>query len=82
VSTSKPSSDAVHLTLGETYPEIRQLVRRICADFPGGYWRELEEKQAYPIAFVAPPTEAGLLGSLIPEVRRARPAARRRCRDA
>jgi acyl-CoA dehydrogenase len=68
VNTSKPSSDeAVHLALGETYPEIRQLVRRICADFPGSYWRELEEKQAYPTAFVAALTEAGLLGSLIPE---------------
>jgi acyl-CoA dehydrogenase len=68
VNTSKPSSDeAVHLALGETYPEIRQLVRRICADFPGSYWRELEEKQAYPTAFVVALTEAGLLGSLIPE---------------
>jgi acyl-CoA dehydrogenase len=61
------SEDSVQLTLGETYPEIRELVRRICSDFPGIYWRQLEEKQAYPTEFVAALTKAGLLGSLIPE---------------
>ena len=61
------SEDSVQLTLGETYPEIRELVRRICSDFPGIYWRQLEEKQAYPTEFVAVLTKAGLLGSLIPE---------------
>jgi acyl-CoA dehydrogenase len=65
--TTPSTSNPVHLTLGETYPEIRQLVRRICADFPGSYWRELEEKQDYPTAFVTALTNAGLLGSLIPE---------------
>ncbi len=59
--------DSVRLTPGETYPEIRQLVRRICTRFPGSYWRQLEEKQAYPTEFVAALTEAGLLASLIPE---------------
>ena len=53
--------------LDETYPEVRALVRRICADFPGSYWRELDDHQAYPTAFVAALTEAGLLGALIPE---------------
>ena len=24
--------------LGEDYPEIRESVRRICADFPNEYW--------------------------------------------
>ncbi len=57
----------VQLTLGETYPEIRDLVRRICADFPGSYWRKLDDEEAYPDEFVAALTEAGLLGALIPE---------------
>ena len=57
----------VQLTLGETYPEIRDLVRRICADFPGSYWRKLDDEQAYPIEFVAALTKAGLLSALIPE---------------
>jgi acyl-CoA dehydrogenase len=57
----------VQIPLGETYPEIRQLVRRICAGFPGSYWRELEQGQSYPSEFVKALTEAGLLASLIPE---------------
>src|ERR1700716_2442406 len=61
------SEDSVQLTLGETYPEIRELVRRICFDFSGIYWRALEERQAYPTEFVVALTKAGLLGSLIPE---------------
>jgi alkylation response protein AidB-like acyl-CoA dehydrogenase len=59
--------EAVQLPLGETYPEIRDLVRRICSDFPGGYWRKLDEEQAYPTEFVAALTKAGLLAALIPE---------------
>jgi acyl-CoA dehydrogenase len=59
--------EAVQLNLGETWPEIRDLVRRICSDFPGSYWRKLDEEQAYPTEFVAALTKAGLLASLIPE---------------
>ena len=59
--------EAVQLTLGETYPEIRDLVRRICSDFPGSYWRKLDDEQAYPTEFVAALTKAGLLAALIPE---------------
>ncbi|MCX7310160.1 MAG: acyl-CoA/acyl-ACP dehydrogenase, partial [Alphaproteobacteria bacterium] len=61
------SSGAVTISLEETYPDIRSLVRRICTDFSGDYWRKLEETQAYPTDFVAALTKAGLLGSLIPE---------------
>ena len=67
MTESVANDGPVQLTLGETYPEIRELVRRICFDFPGSYWRALEEKQAYPTEFVAALTKAGLLGSLIPE---------------
>jgi acyl-CoA dehydrogenase len=67
MTESVANDDPVQLTLGETYPEIRELVRRICSNFPGSYWRALEEKQAYPTEFVAALTKAGLLGSLIPE---------------
>ena len=37
------TTNDVQLTLGETFPEIRDLVRRICKDFPGSYWRKLDE---------------------------------------
>ena len=49
------------------HPEIREGVARLCADFPGAYWRTCDREQAYPRAFVAALTEAGYLGALIPE---------------
>lgn len=52
---------------GEDFPEIRESVRRVCADFPGSYWRDLEEREAYPSEFVQALTDAGFLGALIPE---------------
>jgi acyl-CoA dehydrogenase len=58
---------AVHIGLDRDYPEIRDLVGRICTDFPGSYWRELETRSAYPAEFVAALTKAGLLAALIPE---------------
>ncbi|MCC6777704.1 MAG: acyl-CoA/acyl-ACP dehydrogenase [Hyphomicrobiales bacterium] len=65
--TESGDAPPLQLSLAETYPEIRALVRRICSDFPGGYWRQLEAEEAYPSKFVAALTEAGLLGALIPE---------------
>ncbi len=59
--------DQVSFQLGEDYPEIRQSVRRICADFPGEYWRDLDAREAYPTEFVRALTEAGYLAALIPE---------------
>lgn len=55
------------MELGEDYPDIRESVRRICADFPGEYWNGLDEKLAYPEEFVRALTESGFLGALIPE---------------
>ena len=57
----------VSLSLGETYPEIREGVRALCAEFPGEYWRELDRERAYPTDFVAALTKAGYLAALIPE---------------
>ena len=51
----------------ETFPEIRDAVRRLCADFPGEYWRALDRERAYPSEFVAALTKAGFLSVLIPE---------------
>jgi acyl-CoA dehydrogenase len=55
------------MVLGNDYPEIRESVRAICAGYPGEYWRDLEDQQAYPDAFVKALTEAGYLAALIPE---------------
>ena len=36
----------ISISTGEDYPEIREGVKRVCADFPGSYWRGLEETLA------------------------------------
>ncbi|MEQ9112223.1 MAG: acyl-CoA dehydrogenase family protein [Rhodospirillaceae bacterium] len=60
--------DHVASTLSEEELEaIRDSVRALCQDFPGEYWRELDEKRAYPTAFVTAMTEAGFMAALIPE---------------
>ena len=61
------STENLSIEVGEDYPDIRDSVRRVCADFPGIYWRKLEEAEAYPTEFVAALTKAGYLGALIPE---------------
>ena len=50
-----------------TNPEIREAVRKLCADFPGAYWRALDRNRAYPTDFVQALTAAGFLSVLIPE---------------
>ena len=51
----------------ESHPEIRDSVRKLCAGFPGEYWRALDRERAYPTEFVKALTEAGFLSVLIPE---------------
>ena len=55
------------MAVEQTYPEIREAVSRLCAQFTGEYWRKLDEDKAYPTEFVAALTEAGYLSVLIPE---------------
>jgi len=57
----------VSFELGEDHPELRESIRRICADFPGEYWRGVEARTGYPSEFVKALTEAGFLAALIPE---------------
>ena len=57
----------VNVAKQETFPEIREAVRRLCAEFPGKYWRRLDADRAYPEAFVQALTAAGFLSVLIPE---------------
>ncbi|HST01026.1 MAG TPA: acyl-CoA dehydrogenase family protein [Usitatibacter sp.] len=51
----------------DRYPEIREGVRAVCAEFPASYFRELDAKKGYPDAFVEALTRAGWLAALIPE---------------
>src|SRR5215468_11363156 len=48
------------------HAEIRSAVARLCAGFPGEYWRRLDAERAYPAAFVQALTQAGYLACLIP----------------
>ena len=50
-----------------SFPEIRESVRKLCAEFPGEYWRRLDRERAYPTEFVQALTDAGYLSVLIPE---------------
>ncbi|MDF3216244.1 acyl-CoA dehydrogenase [Mesorhizobium sp. M7A.F.Ca.CA.001.09.2.1] len=51
----------------EAYQDIRDAVARLCARFPGEYWRALDREMTYPGDFVAALTQAGWLSILIPE---------------
>ena len=51
----------------DLYEDIRDAVGKLCAQFPGEYWRKLDREMAYPSEFVDSLTEAGWLAALIPE---------------
>jgi len=53
--------------LVDPHTEIRLEVAKLCARFPGEYWRKLDQERAYPTEFVRALTEGGYLGALIPE---------------
>ena len=57
----------MQLTPRDDHAEIREEVRKLCARFPGEYWRKLDEVRGYPTEFVTALTEAGYLSVLIPE---------------
>jgi acyl-CoA dehydrogenase len=51
----------------EAHSDIRDAVRKLCAQFPGSYWRKLDRERTYPTEFVKALTEKGWLSVLIPE---------------
>ena len=51
----------------DPYDDIREAIAKLCAQFPGSYWRALDRGMAYPTEFVAALTQAGWLGALVPE---------------
>jgi acyl-CoA dehydrogenase len=58
---------AADWTEGEQHADIRAEVQKLCANFPGEYWRKVDRERAYPEEFVQALTEAGYLSALIPE---------------
>jgi acyl-CoA dehydrogenase len=53
--------------LSEEQLQIREEIRKVCREFPDGYWREVDRKREYPDAFVRKLTELGWLAAPIPE---------------
>ena len=49
------------------HSDIRDAVTRLCADFPGEYWRDKDRHKQYPSEFIEALTEGGYLSVLIPE---------------
>jgi len=49
------------------HQEIRDEIGKLCADFPGAYWRALDRESAYPTEFVQALARNGWLAALIPE---------------
>ncbi|MDB5962967.1 MAG: acyl-CoA dehydrogenase [Massilia sp.] len=57
----------IMLTRQNSYEDIRDAVRDLCAEFPGEYFRKIDEARAYPEQFVDALTKAGWLAALIPQ---------------
>ncbi len=53
--------------MSENFSDIREAVAKLCAKYPGEYWREHDRERAYPTAFVKELTDNGYLSVLIPE---------------
>ena len=49
------------------YTTIREEVAKLCAQYPGAYWRAKDKERAYPTEFVTALGDAGYLAALIPE---------------
>lgn len=54
-------------TTQNSFQEIRDAIRDLCAQFPSEYFRKIDEERGYPDEFVKTLTEAGWLAALIPE---------------
>jgi alkylation response protein AidB-like acyl-CoA dehydrogenase len=62
-----PGVEEMSAIAANDFPEIREAVARLCADFPGSYWQALDRERTYPTEFVTTLTRAGFLSVLIPE---------------
>lgn len=55
------------LDMATDYSDLRDAVAKLCAKYPGKYWRELDRDMTYPTSFVEELTKTGWLSVLIPE---------------
>jgi acyl-CoA dehydrogenase len=50
-----------------SYPDLRDAIRALCAQFPDEYFRRIDAARGYPDEFVQALTRAGWLAALIPQ---------------
>jgi acyl-CoA dehydrogenase len=55
------------MTHPHRYPDIRDAVRALCAQYPDEYFRRVDAERGYPVEFVDALTQAGWLAALIPQ---------------
>lgn len=55
------------MTPANDYSDLRAAIAKLCAKYPGDYWRALDRNMEYPTEFVEELTNAGWLSVLIPE---------------
>ena len=69
VANLETSSDGgeVAMSVDLDWPEIRDGVRNVCAEYPAEYWRGKDAASEYPTEFVNALAAAGWLAALIPE---------------
>ena len=65
--TAKQGIDPLDFEKKSEIEEIREAIRRICADFPDEYWREKDDAHEFPWEFYEKMAEGGWIGIAIPE---------------
>ncbi len=65
--TRVSGSTRINMPDDRNQTDVRDAVARLCADFPGEYWRDKDRQKLYPVEFVEALTEGGYLSVLIPE---------------
>ena len=55
------------LERSDKFQDIRDAIRALCEEYPGEYFRRLDENGDYPEAFVRSLTDSGWLAAMIPE---------------
>ena len=64
---AKRGIDPLDFEKSSEIEEIREAIRRICADFPDEYWREKDDAHEFPWEFYEKMAEGGWIGIAIPE---------------
>ncbi len=64
---AKRGIDPLDFEKSSEIEEIREAIRRICADFPDEYWREKDDAHEFPWEFYEKMAGGGWIGIAIPE---------------